>query len=168
MVKVRGFEKITIEQWEKDNGSIPPLVTSLKYENLVLPKRATAKSAGYDVFSPWGFTLNPGEDIMVPTGFKVYMLQDEMITFYPRSSFGFKYYIHLANTVGIGDSDYYNNTGNEGHYWVKIRNTGTKSLTVKEGDAFAQAIFQKYLLVDGDWYDGELRVGGIGSTNKTI
>lgn len=165
-MRIRGFEKISIGQWEKDSTP-PAAVTSLNYENLLLPKRATAKSAGYDVYSPWGFSLAPGESITVPSGFKAYMLQDEMVTFYPRSGLGFKFFLHLANTVGIGDSDYYDNEKNEGHYWVKIRNSGNQVVRINKGDAFAQAIFQKYLLADGDNYEGEVRKGGLGSTTKS-
>ena len=38
------------------------------YENISLPKRATAGSAGYDFFSPVDFQLGPGETIKIPTG----------------------------------------------------------------------------------------------------
>ena len=38
-------------------------------------------------------------------------------------------------------------------------------MIIKQGEAIAQAIFQKYLLVDGDSFDnGDKRVGGLGST----
>lgn len=157
--KIRGFEHVSNRQWNKDVGNeicpFPPL-----------PKRATAHSAGYDVYAPYAFTLEPNEEIKLPTGFKVYMKEDEFIMFVPRSGLGFKYYTRLANTLGIGDSDYYNNKGNEGHYWVKIRNEGNKTLSVKDHEAIAQAIFQKYLLVDGDNMEGEKRIGGFGSTDK--
>ena len=158
-MKTRGFEKVSQGQWDKDvkisNQEIPHL-----------PQRATAKSAGYDIFSPFSFILYPEDEIKLPTGFKSYMMDDEFLMFVPRSGHGFKYYARLANTIGIVDSDYYNNCDNEGHCWVKIRNEGDKTMSVKEGDAIAQAIFQKYLLVDGDDFDGEERIGGFGSTTK--
>lgn len=156
--KIRGFEHISDNQWEKD--------MAVEQEKPAIPSRGTARSAGYDVFSPFPFSLGAGEEIKVPTGFKAYMLDDEFLMLIPRSGLGFKYYTRLANTLGVGDSDYYNNEGNEGHYWVKIRNEGDKTLNVKSGDAIAQAIFQKYLLADGDGFNGEVRVGGFGSTGK--
>ena len=159
----RGFEKISKEQFINDFERMAQVVN---YYDLKLPKRATKHSAGYDVFSPISFTLKPNEDIKIPTGFKVYMLEDEWIGFLPRSGHGFKYYIRLANTEGVGDSDYYNNVDNEGHYYIKIRNEGTENFSVKTGEAIAQAIFHKYLLVDGDDFTGDERVGGFGSTNK--
>jgi dUTP pyrophosphatase len=61
------------------------------------------------------------------------------------------------------DSDYYNNSGNEGHMFAKIRNEGDVPLVVKDGEAIAQAIFQKYLLADDDNSDIQ-RNGGFGST----
>ena len=156
MSKVRGFEFISEDALR---------FLKLEMSDVKLPRRATKHSAGYDIFSPIDFILNVGEEIKIPTGFKAYMLEDEVMKIYPRSGLGFKYYTRLANTTGIGDSDYYNNPDNEGHYWVKLRNEGDKDMIIKQGEAIAQAIFQKYLLVDGDNFDnGDKRVGGFGST----
>lgn len=160
--KTRGFEKITFEQWYKDMPDNAELYTNVAY-----PKRATPRSAGYDIFTPINFSLSRGAEIKIPTGIKVYMLPDEYLTIVPRSGIGFKYFVRLANTIGIIDCDYYNNEGNEGHCWIKIRNEGDKIFEAKAGDAIAQAIFQKYLLVDNDSYFGEVfRQGGLGSTSK--
>lgn len=168
MQKVRGFKRISFDRWTKDRpeGVSFDQWTEL-FEELKLPKRATKHSAGYDVFSPFEFTLEPMEDIKIPTGFKAYMLCDEKLMGHIRSSLGFKYYLRLANLTMVGDSDYYNSESNEGHYWIKIRNDGTQSVTIKNGDAFAQVMFEKYLLADGDSFDeGEERTGGIGSTSN--
>jgi len=159
MKKIRGFEKIDISEWEKQESP-------LKYNNIKIPERATSCSAGYDIFSPIAFTLEPGKDKTVPTGIKSYMQDDEILSLFPRGSLGFNYYTRLANTVGIVDSDYYNNDGNEGHIFVKLRNEGTKPLQIYVGDAIAQGIFLNYLLTDGDNFDGEIRKGGFGSTSK--
>lgn len=167
-IRIRGFEKISREQWDKDYypHAIPQVKTFLVYDEVSLPKRATSRSAGYDVFSPFGFILEPNESIKIPTGFKAYMMDDEKLVFHPRSGLGFKYFVRLANTTGVGDSDYYDNKGNEGHYWVKIRNEGDKEVSIAVGDAVAQCIFEKYLLADGDDYKGDTRIGGFGSTDK--
>lgn len=154
----RYFERISHEQRDKDFKESDCIA--------LFPKRATKRSAGYDIYSTRDFTLNPGEEILLPTGFKVYMEPDEYLAVHPRSGQGFKYYVRLANTTGVIDSDYYNNSKNEGHVWVKLRNESTdKQLTVKSGEAICQAVFQKYLLVDGDSLDeGADREGGFGST----
>jgi dUTP pyrophosphatase len=163
----RGFDFISLQEWNK---SIPQDVDfeqwALLYQDIKLPKRATRRSAGYDVFSPFTFTLEPNEVILIPTGIKAYMLDDEVMYGYPRSSKGFKFAMRLMNTICIGDSDYYNNENNEGHYFIKIRNEGDKSMTIEKGEGFAQFIFSKYLLADGDSFDeGNDRIGGIGSTD---
>lgn len=161
-MKKRGFERISKEQFDKDFQEFE----DVKYEDLKEPRRGTALSAGYDIFSPISFSLQPGEDIKLPTGFKAYMLDDEAIFALPRSGQGFKFYLRLANTVGLIDADYYNNEGNEGHIWVKIRNEGDKPITIQKGEAMCQVVFQKYLLIDGDTFDGDTRVGGFNSTGK--
>lgn len=157
-LKQRGFEKISKEQWLSDGGN------EGTYSEIILPKRATQYSAGYDIFSPIDFSLSPNEEIKIPTGFKVYMLRDEFFEIVPRSGLGFKYYTRLANTVGVVDSDFFNNKSNEGHCFVKLRNEGDKILDINIGDAIAQGIFQKYLIADNDESD-RVRSGGFGSTS---
>jgi dUTP pyrophosphatase len=159
--RIRGFEKVSEEQWNKDN----PEIESFFYEEIKLPKRATRGSGGYDFFAPYTFSLSPGGEIKVCTGIKAYMLMDEKLEISPRSGLGFKYYLRLANTIGKVDSDYFNNSDTEGHIYIKVRNEGDKNIFIEKGSAFAQGSFEKYLLVDGDSFsDGELRVGGTGST----
>lgn len=162
MQKIRGFEFVSKEEYLKSKTDLP-------YENLILPKRATKEAAGYDIISTLTFTLEPGESIKIPTGFKAYMQPGEMLALFPRSSVGFKYEICLANTVGIGDSDYYDSEKNEGHYFIKLVNRGKVSWNVKAGDAIGQGIFIPILLADGDSFEeGKVRTGGIGSTDESI
>ena len=162
-VRKRGFEKISTPQIEKDISKYGwgNLVRKI---NIKLPKRATSQSAGYDIYAIKEFSLKPDEEIKLPTGIKAYMQPDEVLMIYPRSSLGFKYYARLANSTGLIDADYYNNDDNEGHIWVKLRNESDKVMEIEQGEAICQAVFQKYLLADGDSFDGEGRTGGIGST----
>ena len=161
MSKIRGFELISKEEYLKSNPDLP-------YENLSIPKRATKEAAGYDMVSTLTFTLEPGDSIAIPTGLKAYMQPGEMLALYPRSGIGFKYEICLANTVGIGDGDYYNNINNEGHYFIKLVNRGKKSWSVQAGDKVAQGIFMPILLADGDDFnEGNTRGGGFGSTDNS-
>ncbi|WP_394862954.1 dCTP deaminase/dUTPase family protein [Paraclostridium bifermentans] len=160
IVSCRGFEKVCRIEFEKSE-------THIDYDELELPKRATKFAAGYDIKSTLNFTLKPGEDIVIPTGFKAYMQPGEMLALFPRSGMGFKYQIQLANTVGIGDGDYYNCESNEGHYFIKLVNRGKKDWEVKVGDGIGQAIFMPVLLADDDDFEsGEERKGGFGSTDK--
>ena len=167
-MKIRGFEKVSRNHFMKDCiCEDDKKLIEYTYNQLEKPKRATAKSAGNDCFSPISFKLNPSEEIKLPTGVKAYMQNNEVVEAYPRSGHGFKYYIRLANTVGVIDADYYDNSNNEGHIWIKLRNEGNKTIEVKQGEAICQFIFKNYLLADGDSFTGDDRVGGIGSTNKS-
>ena len=151
MGRVRGFE-----------------VTSVYREKgLSLPTRGTTGSAGYDLASAVDKLLAPGEMAVIPTGFKVYMLEDEYLGLHIRSSLAVKYGLRLANGQGIIDSDYYDNPDNEGHILLAIINDGVKVLTITKGMRLAQGIFYKYLLADAD--ETALKVsrgGGIGSTGS--
>lgn len=157
----RYFEKISFEQFKKDICDDKEL-----YENFSLPKRSTKYSAGYDFFSVCDFILKPGEVVKIPTGVKINMNADEMMMLLVRSSMGFKYNVRMCNQVGIFESDYYNNPMNEGHAWLKLQNEGNEDFVVKKGDAICQGIFTKFLTVDNEEEINNIRMGGIGSTNK--
>ena len=103
--------------------------------------------------------------ILVHTGVKSYMLDDEMLCIYSRSSNPKKLGLVLANSVGIIDSDYYGNIDNDGEIMFAFYNLFPFAITLKKGTKIGQGIFQKFLKADGDNADG-VRVGGIGSTDK--
>ena len=136
------------------------------YESLMLPKRATKGSAGYDFFAPFSFSLPPGATIKIPTGIRVKMYEDWVLKIYPRSGLGFKYRLQMNNTVGIIDSDYFN-SDNEGHIFIKMTNDSNEGKTVEvaQGTGFAQGIFLEYGITVDDDAEG-VRNGGFGSTTK--
>lgn len=158
---MRKFEKISFEEFIKDVENNKEL-----YNSYNLPIRKTKKSAGYDFESLYDFILKPGEIIKLPLGIKACMNEDEVLMIFVRSSQGFKYNIRLCNQVGIIDSDYYNNSDNEGHLFVRLQNEGDKDYIVKKGDAICQGMFTKFLIVDDEKNMGNIRKGGLGSTNK--
>ncbi len=133
-------------------------------DNATLPVRGSALSAGYDFCTCEDVVIKPGEVVLVKTGIKAQMMDDEVLKIYVRSSVGFKQHIRLANSVGIIDADYYNNPDNEGHIMIPLHNFGTETRSFKVGDRIAQGIFEKYLVVDGDEVTSE-RTGGFGSTS---
>ena len=157
---MRKFEKISFEQFKKDISDNKEL-----YETYSLPKRGTKSSAGYDFFALFDYTLKPGEIMKIPTGIKSQFNDDEVLFLIDRSSMGFKWNVRMCNQVGVIDADYYNNSDNEGHIWIKIQNEGDKDYSVKKGEAMIQGIFMKYLMVDDDEVS-TTRMGGIGSTSK--
>lgn len=171
MRRIAKFHKVSKEQFQKDwidtfgesgeQGGTPEDI----YQEIKLPRRATAGSAGYDFFAPVDVTLKPGETIKIPTGIRVEMEQEWVLKCYPRSGLGFKYRLQLNNTVGIIDSDYFY-SDNEGHMFVKMTNDSREGKTVElaAGMAFAQGIFLPYgITVDDDCTS--TRNGGFGSTD---
>ena len=136
------------------------------YEDIILPKRATKGSAGYDFATPFSFTLQPGETIKIPTGIRAKMEENWVLKLYPRSGLGFKFRLQLNNTVGIIDSDYFN-SDNEGHIFAKITNDSNenKVISLEKGSGFMQGIFVEYGITVDDDADG-IRNGGFGSTGN--
>ena len=157
---MRKFERISFDQFIKDVKD-----DRMLYDSIELPKRSTKASAGYDIKSVEEGIIKPGEAKIFKTGLKVSMNTDEVLNIYSRSGHGYKYNICLVNSVGVIDSDYYNNPDNEGHFSIKLINLGDKDFEVNIGDKIAQGIFMKYLMTDDD-DSNTVRTGGIGSTNK--
>ena len=157
---MRKFERISEEQFRKDFADF-----DTKYEEIKVPVRKTMYSAGYDIHIHFDSCINPNETLIIPTGIKVIMNNDEFLGIYIRSGLGTKYNLRMCNQVGIIDADYYNNEKNEGHIFIKVQNEGENKISFKKGDRIAQGIFQKYYIVDNDEVE-ETRQGGFGSTNK--
>lgn len=153
MKRLRGFE----------------IVKGFEDKGINLPERKTKNSAGYDIEAAEDCIIpafKPGmKPTLVKTGLKAYCQPDEFYMLLNKSSGPFKKGLVLANSVGIIDSDYYNNPDNDGHFMFAYYNFFDKDLEIKKGDAIGQVIFQKFLTVDNDNAEGE-RVGGFGSTSK--
>lgn len=135
----------------------------LPLEEIALPKRATAGSAGYDFVSPLEVTIPAGGSALIPTGVRAEMEQGWVLMLFPRSSLGFRHAVRLSNTVGIIDSDYAF-AKNEGHIMVKLRNPLSEPVTIGRGDRFCQGVFLPFGTAEEDEVLTE-RTGGFGSTN---
>lgn len=150
-MKTRGFE--IAKGWED--------------KDIHLPKRSTMHAAGYDVEAAEDVVIpsyKPGQKpTLIPTGLKAYCGDDEWYMLANRSSGPKKGFV-MANSIGIIDSDYYENKSNDGHFYFQYFNFSDHDLEVKKGDVIGQVIFQKYLTVDNDEADG-VRIGGFGSTD---
>ena len=163
--RVGQFEKISVEQWRKDFGDNNNHTYDYLLNDIPMPKRATVGSAGYDICTPYDVDLEPGEEVNIPTGLKCKIDNGWALFALPKSGLGFKYYVRLANTIGLIDEDYYNNENNEGHMWVKIRNEGSKPLHIDCGKGMCQMVFLPYGITYDDEAEG-IREGGFGSTNS--
>lgn len=170
------FEFVSKETWLKFNAeaSDVKLETSKGIypgnaiiRNEFTPTRSTSGSAGYDIRSPFSFTVSPGERVILPTGLKwnpkTYDNPNCVLQLYPRSSLGFKYGFTLLNTVGIIDADYYNNPDNEGH--IMIGFTVRKEINIELGDKICQGIILPFMVSELAIPNKD-RNGGIGSTGK--
>ena len=102
---------------------------------------------------------------LVSTGVKCKLEPDEYLQLSVRSSCPLKYWLILANGIGIIDADYYNNPGNEGHIYFQIMNLSPIPIILKKGDAIGQGIIKPYLKVEDDQASAA-RVGGFGSTGN--
>ena len=103
-----------------------------------LPKRSTKNSAGYDI--------EAAEDIVIPsfkkgqkptlikTGLKAYMQGDEVLILANRSSNPGKKGLILANSIGVVDSDYYENPDNDGHIMFAFYNIKEEEVEIKKGE----------------------------------
>ena len=129
-----------------------------------LPRRATAGSAGYDFICPADVTLQPGDAIIIATGIRCEMQPGWVLMLFPRSGLGFKHQVHLANTVGVIDSDYFR-AANEGHIMVRIVNGGDHAVSIAKGERFCQGVFLPHGLAEEETVLAD-REGGFGSTGK--
>ena len=99
---------------------------------------------------------------LVSTGMKCALDPDTYLELSVRSSSPLKYWLVLANGVGI-DADYYNNPDNEGEIFFQMINFTPYPIMLKKGDAIGQGIIKPYLTTEDDAAAGS-RVGGFGST----
>jgi dUTP pyrophosphatase len=102
---------------------------------------------------------------LVPTGMKCKLEPGTFLQLSVRSSSPLKYWLILANGVGIIDADYYNNPDNEGHIYFQLINLSPFPIKIQKGEAIGQGIILPYSITENDdvWTE---RVGGFGSTTK--
>ena len=143
----------------------PIAVTTLR-AGAVLPSRATAGSAGYDLYAclPAPVEIAPGQIVTIPTGIAMALPTQTVGLLFARSSLGVKYGVVPANCVGVIDSDY------RGELLVGLINHGKAPYTVQPGERIAQLVVTPVLtppLQQVDRLDETARnTGGFGSTGR--
>ena len=143
--------------------AVSPLVGQL----VPLPSRATAGSAGWDLYAclEEELTVAPRQLVTIPTGIAMALPGPEYVgLIFARSGLGVKHGISLSNGVGVIDSDY------RGELLVGLTNLSDVPYTIKPGDRIAQlvvmpvALPQVELVAELDQtHRGD---GGFGSTGQ--
>lgn len=136
-------------------------------DNAVIPKSATATSAGLDlcVCSDAPITISPGEIVTIPCGIACYPEREDVVLLvFIRSSLGRKFGLTLSNSVGVIDSDY------RGEILVPIINHGSKPYTFEPGERFAQIVVTPVIFPEvcesDELPDSERGENGFGSTGR--
>ena len=159
-MQIAKFSHVSDKQYAADQWA----ADAIPVEQIPLPRRATAGSAGYDFICPSEVTLSPGGEAMIATGIRAEMHPGWVLMLFPRSGLGFKHGIRLCNTVGVIDSDYAG-AENEGHILVKLHNPSDHPVTLGRGERFCQGVFLPYGTAEEE---GRFtaRTGGLGSTGS--
>ena len=133
----------------------------------VTPCRATAGSAGYDLYALLDepVTVEPGGLVRIGTGIALELPSAELAAFiYARSGLASKHGIIPANCVGVVDSDY------RGEVQVTLANIGSEPYTVAPGERIAQMVIAPVCLPElretEELTQTERGSGGFGSTGK--
>lgn len=136
-----------------------------RVDDVKLPERSTANSAGYDFFAPEDIILPAKQLTRIMTGIKCELEPYMYLLLANRSSNPSKKSLFLANGVGIIDADYYNNPDNEGEIGFEYYNNSDEPVEIKKGEKIGQGIINALIITDDDNASGS-RVGGFGSTGK--
>lgn len=146
-------------------GTINPKI--LADPNILLPKRSTKGSAGYDIKIPVDINFRMASMHVTPTiafdtFIKIEDIPSDMVALvFARSSVGIEKGMLLDNAVAVIDSDYKDTIR------IYLHSIDARSYTeFKAGDRVAQIVFVKHYLVDDDIEPVAVRDGGLGSTGK--
>ena len=163
-------------------------------EEMLMPRRGTAASAGYDFVVAEDIVIPPYVSLMseinapecqpvtlaemaaltkrtgakptlVSTGIKCHLPTNMYLELSVRSSTPLKHWLIMANSIGIIDADYCNNPDNEGEIFFQMINLSPFPIQLKKGDKIGQGIIKPYEKVRNDNSEGN-RQGGFGSTSR--
>lgn len=109
-------------------------------EGAIIPKQATAGSAGYDLCACMDApqTIEPGKRCVFPSGLAAEIPAGTAGFIFTRSGLGIKKGIHVTNGVGVIDSDY------RGEIRIGLHNLSAEPYTVQPGERIAQMIIMPY------------------------
>jgi dUTP pyrophosphatase len=164
----------------------PSAIIERLHDDVTLPSRATAGSAGYDVRAylsrrqvrcsdgvtqsertaderdgTWGIDLAPREMALIPLGFRTRLPEDVEAQIRPRSGQAFKHGLTIPNAPGTVDADYAE------EWMVIVRNDAPATRRILHGERIAQVVFARHIaleLREQSVRRTTERAGGFGST----
>lgn len=111
--------------------------------------------------------MTKSKPTLVSTGVKCHLEPGYYLELSVRSSTPLKYWLVLANGVGIIDADYCDNPDNEGEIFFQLINMSPFDIYLKKGDIIGQGIIKRYEVTDDDSNSEKSeRAGGFGSTSQ--
>lgn len=124
-------------------------VKNFENSDFSLPKRSTKHSAGYDFYCPEKIIIpsyHIGDDpVMVRTGVKAQIPEDEFLMLVNRSSNPKKKKLVIPMGMGIIDADYFNNPDNEGEMFFAFYNLSGQDVVINEKEKLGQRNIFKIL-----------------------
>lgn len=132
-------------------------------ETAYVPRRATLRSAGLDLYSPISVSIKGGEKFLIDLRLQIVLPEGTYGRLASRSSLSWKNFIIVG--AGVIDPDY------QGSLKVLIFNLGKETFHVKKGDAIAQLICEKIMVPELQEHVAPITTrterggGGFGSTN---
>jgi dUTP pyrophosphatase len=156
------------------------------YDDVTLPTRTTAGSAGYDLRAylaerrvrcsdgmvqtdrsaderdgTWGIDLAPREMALIPLGFRTRLPRDVEAQIRPRSGQAFRHALTIPNAPGTVDADYAE------EWMVIVRNDAPATRRILHGERIAQVVFARHAVLElreATVTRTTERAGGFGST----
>lgn len=145
------------------------IVNPLLGTEIPAPAYATDGSAALDLRAclDTAVTIPPHGQLLIKTGLAINMTDPGLVAIVAsRSGLSLKHQVHVAQGIGVVDSDYHGEIG------VILANSGSQPYDVQPGDRIAQLMFQPVVQVSLDFVDGfstetNRGEGGFGSTGKS-
>ncbi|MDX8389946.1 MAG: dUTP diphosphatase [Mariprofundaceae bacterium] len=136
-------------------------------EGLDLPHYATPHAAGADlraaITEP--VTLEPGQHVLIKTGFAMALPDHVEAQIRPRSGLALKHGITVLNSPGTIDADY------RGEVGVILVNHGSQPFTIERGDRIAQMIIAPFVQAEFracvELSETVRGTGGFGSSGRS-
>ena len=130
----------------------------------LLPTKAHADDAAFDLRSRVDMTVPVNKSTLVPTGVFIELPVNYEAQVRPRSGLALKHNITLTNSPGTIDAGY------RGEVGVIMFNHGPEEFTIKRGDRIAQMVIAELPVVELEVVnalsDSDRGEGGFGSTGR--